>query len=405
MKRIKYSNIILYAVLVVVMVGMGTSISNADALMPSESRPVNVIFLIGDGMGPNQVRMAEDFQGSPLNMQTMPCQGTCFTNNYVGHVTDSAAAGTAIACGVKTIAGRIGMNALGTDSLPNIREFFEGMGKSTGLVTTTSVADATPAAFGAHNLDRSNFTEITSEYIELHKIDVILGGGVNHFFTRVLYDAEAKGYTIVRNRDELLETKATKLIGLFGGGNMLFEHLRDSELTPSLEEMTAKALSILEQNPKGFFLMVEGGLIDRAGHLPTTGSGAVTMWDKIKTNVEEVLEFDKAVKVAIDFAERDGKTLVIVTADHETGDLRKITGGFDLANTGVEVAERIQYLENNYMFLSAGHSGVGVPIFSFGPGAAEFSGKLDNTAFYHKIIELIEPSGSTEDYLDLAVAQ
>jgi alkaline phosphatase len=406
MKRVRTSKFMLFTISIAIVVSSVTGCLRSSTPKPIEDYPKNVIFMIGDGMGPMQVQMAADYKGSPLNMEEMLYCGQCSTLNVSGQITDSAAAGTALATGTKTSNGRVGMNANGLVVLPNIREYFAGRGKSTGIVTTTSIADGTPAAFGAHVLDRTYANEITESYIKTYEIDVVMGGGST---AALMTLAMGKGYAIARTRTELLDTRATKILGLFAIAHMPFEHERNSVLTPSLEEMTVKAISVLDRNPNGFFLMVEGGRIDHAGHLQTAGSDAVTMGYKIATCVGETLEFDKAVQAAIDFAERDGNTLVIVTADHETGDLRQRSGDAHIDHEPDRITcdheDLIEWLEEKYIFNSSGHSSTNVPVFAYGVGAERFTGVLDNTDFYHMIIDLVESPLENGAYIGRAVGQ
>lgn len=351
------------ALFLCVTLSFGISIGAIGAIEVSATgtpdAPKNIIFMIGDGMGPNQVGMAHDHIGRDLYMETMPYRGTSETSNSSGQVTDSAAGATALACGIKTRNERIGMTAsTSTDPIPvpNIREYFADMGKKTGLVSTVSITDATPAAFGAHNISRANQTQIAAEYIE-REIDIIMGGGGSNFSTELRNTAiNDKGYSLITTKNQLLSFDgSSKLLALFSDGNLPYYSADYPETVPTLEEMTANSIDILNQNEEGFFLMVEGGLIDGAGHA-----------NLIAENIGEVLEFDKAVKVAMDFAEQDGDTLVIVTADHETGGLQK---------NGT----------NDYEFTSTGHTGVNVPVFAMGKGAENFQGDMINTDIRKKI--------------------
>jgi len=318
--------------------------------------------MIGDGMGPNQVNMAHDSKGSNLNMENTPYQGTSATANASGGITDSAAGGTALACGVKTTNGYVGMNPA-QQAIPNLREYFAGMGKKTGMITTVNVTDATPAAFGAHNINRYNPLAIAEDYIN-NEIDIIMGGGAANFSTAIRDIAvNEKGYSLISTKDQLLATSADKLLALFTPGDFPYYIDGYPSNIPTLEEMTTKCIEILNKNASGFFLMVEGGAIDHAGHA-----------NLIPENIGETLEFDKAVKVAMDFAASDGNTLVIITADHETGALQK---------NGT-----------TYTFTSDYHSLVNVPVFATGAGASNFTGDMVNTEINAKIKQLLESSAT-----------
>jgi alkaline phosphatase len=180
-----------------------TSVINdfTQTVEAASSTPKNIIFMIGDGMGPNQILMAEQAKGSPLHMQNMPYKGVHSTSTVTGAVTDSAAAATALACGVKTIEGFVGVNRNG-QPLPNIREYCADLGKKTGLVTNTSITDATPAGFGAHTLSRTNHVDIAEQYIQ-KEIDLLIGGGAMHFNTDLRNTATQKGYTVITQKTNL----------------------------------------------------------------------------------------------------------------------------------------------------------------------------------------------------------
>lgn len=342
---------ILVAAIAIILVLSGVII----ALRTSGSKPKNLILLIGDGMGPNQVAMARDAKGGALYMDSIPYQGTSSTLNFYGETTDSAAGGTAIACGIKTKNRNIGVTH-DFQMVPNLREFMAEKGKKTGLISTVSITDATPATFGAHAKGRGRQTEIAAQYIE-NDIDVILGGGAAIFSDELRETAvKQKGYALVTTKEELAATKSGKILGLFADTEFPFYEDGYPEGTPTLEEMTIKAIETLSKNSKGFFLMVEGGLIDHACS------------DETKAEcIAEVLEFDKAVKAALDFTEKDGNTLVVVTADHETGSL-------------VYDSEA-----KEYDFLTASHSATDVPVYAYGVGASEFTGAMVNTDINHKI--------------------
>lgn len=305
-------------------------------VVPAQAQAVqakNVILLIGDGMGFSEVtlaRLATVGPGGRLAMDQMPYLAAMTTHSLDALVTDSSAGGTAIASGVKTNNHLIGVNPDLTP-LPSVLEDAARLGKSTGLLSTSRITDATPAVFAAHpKVPREAVgaaweNEVPEAYLG-SGVDVLLGGGLRHWIPKsstgsrrpdekdYLAMASQRGYRLLRSRAELLAVEAAgtqKLLGLFSSSYMPFEIDRDPAKVPSLAEMTAKSLEVLGKNPKGFFLMVEGGLIDIAGHY----------WDAAAL-VKEVVAFDEAVKVAMDFARRDGQTLVIVTADHATGGLR-----------------------------------------------------------------------------------
>lgn len=323
--------------------------------------PKNVILMIGDGMGVAQISLARLSLGAssqPLFMDTLPYAAFVNTQSANAVVTDSAAAGTALATGYKTNNGMISVLPDGTP-VETILESAVKLRKAVGLVTTTTITHATPASFGAHVNSRGDEGDIAIQYIE-KKIDVLLGGGRAMFAPKtskggrdLLGEAERAGYVIVDSRDSLLSARGSKLLGLFQDGA-----LTTDPPEPTLAEMTEKAIQVLSADNDGFFLMVEGGQIDWRCHDN----------DRVGT-IKQVLQFDLAVGKALDFARHNGNTLLIVTADHETGGLA-ITGN-DSISWG-----------------SKGHTGATVPLLAYGPGAERFCGVLDNTDVPKRIAEL-----------------
>lgn len=331
--------------------------------------PKNVILLIGDGMGIAQVTLARLSSGKALAMDSMPVGGFAKTYSANSAVTDSAAAGTALATGHKTNNGMISMLPDET-KIGTILETAEKLGKATGLLTTVMITDATPAVFASHAKTRKDQVGIAPQLLQ-EKVDVILGGGRQFFIpksqagskrddeTDVIAQAKANGYAYVDTREGLLSAKGNELLGLF----------EDTEMTteapePTLAEMANKAISILSRDKDGFFVMIEGGQIDRKCHA-NDAPGAI----------KQTLDFSDAVGTALEFARKQGNTLVIVTADHETGGLT-ILGSEEGGNA----------ITPN--FATKSHSAVNVPIFAFGPGAEAFGGVMENTDIPKKIAKL-----------------
>jgi len=296
-----------------------------------------VILLIGDGMGLQQRRIAGiiDGGGNPdhrLFLENMDTSGIAYNHSLDAIVTDSAASGTALATGHKTNNDMVSVTPDGK-KLPTILEICRDHGKSTGLITTVTIAHATPAVFGAHVENRDWYDLIAAQYLD-NKIDVLMGGGWKDFLpenaeeknnlpipasfkgTRkdgrnLLNDFIRSGYEFVYNREGLLKIdpqKTKKLLGLFSYGALNFEIDRDKKIEPSIEEMTDLAIKILDKDPDGFFLMVEGGQIDWANHS-----------HDVAGSVYDTIAFDKAVKVALDYASTHPETLIVVVNDHETG--------------------------------------------------------------------------------------
>jgi len=278
--------------------------------------PKNVIFYIGDGMGATQRRIPEEVYGKRLAMNTLPVLGMYTTHCTVNRVTDSAAAGTALATGHKTKNGYIAIDVEGKIAYESLAVAAKRMGKSVGLVTTCAITDATPAAFGANIDNRFMQNKIAEQYLE-QGFDIYMGGGLDNFRSppspRDLIKAfQSAGYHVVLDRKGLLSlspVKGTKVLGLFSKGNMpYYVDRKGSEEMPGLTDMVHVAIAILNQNPKGFFLMVEGGRIDHACHAN----------DPVAT-VGDLVEFDDAVQAGLDFGKVDSNTLILVGADHETG--------------------------------------------------------------------------------------
>ena len=217
------------------------------------------------------------------------------------------------------------------------------MGKATGLVTTSTITDATPAAFAAHADARSNTTEIANDLLTQTRPNVLLGGGGNGMTAA---GAEAAGYTVVQDRNALLalDTNATTYVsGQFGGSYVPYEYDGLGNL-PHLSQMAATALDILDNDPDGFFLVIEGGRIDHAGHA-----------NDIQRGVRETAEFANTVQLVLDWAAGRTDTLVLVTADHETGGMNVV------ADRGAGVAPDVTWT-------TTGHTGVNVPIYAWARG-------------------------------------
>jgi len=323
----------------------------------------NVVLLIGDGMSFAQISAARIHTSGAnglLYLERMPITGMIKTHSANKLITDSGAAATALATGVKTVNQRISMDPE-NKKLLTILEVSQQKEMATGLVATSQITHATPAAFGSHVKSRSNHSSIAIQLLE-HKINVLLGGGKAYFLPKsnpdgkrnddrnLIEEAQSQGYLFVNNREKLLTSNGSHLLGLFAEQGLT---TRDPE--PSLREMTKKALSILERTQKGFFLMVEGSQVDWACHD-----------NDQEESIRQMLLFDEAIKEVLDFAEKDGQTLVIVTADHETGGLA-INGG-KLDGSKIQLG-----------WTTKSHTGIVVPVFAFGPKAEHFSGVLDNT--------------------------
>lgn len=357
----KYLRTILEGVIVVIIGGVATTLIDR---IPTEPKVKNVIYLIGDGMGIAHItatQVAQDYE--PLNMERAEAVGLCKTYSANNRITDSAAAGTALATGYKTNNGMIGMTP-DKQPHPSIREKAEKSGMATGVVVTYPVTNATPAAFVAHVESRHNEDEIATYYLS-NELDVFMGGGSKRFDQRadsfnLLDELRGKGYIVAQDLAELEGVTEGK-VALLPTEDSMPAYLNGRG--DYLPEATAKALEILSNNAKakkkGFFLMVEGSQIDGKAH-----------GNDLEGMVAELKDFDNAVKVAFDYADQHPETLVVVTADHETGGLTIVNGNrkFDLHDHQVD-----------YIWTTHGHSGGMVPVFAYGNGAEHFSGVFENT--------------------------
>jgi len=326
--------------------------------------PRNIILMIGDGMGTAQVYAALTAKKGILNMARCPYSGFVKTNSANNYITDSGAGATAYATGQKTNNGYISISTDGK-VLPTILETAEKNGLATGLVVTCAITHATPAAFIAHTPNRDKYEDIAKDFLRTD-IDVFIGGGRNNFNHRadslnLLDSLRKRGYKIAANLNDIDIRNTPKLAALLSPGHLPKESEGRGDM---LSKASAMALTILKRNKTGFFMMIEGSQIDWGGH------------DKNKDYVvSEAVDFDNAVGTVLDFAVKNGETLVIITADHETGGFG-LTGG-DLSKGTVEGS-----------FIYGDHTGVMVPLFAFGPGADRFSGIQENTDVYKKMTEL-----------------
>jgi alkaline phosphatase len=325
-------------------------------------RAKNIILMVGDGMGVAQIYAGLTANHGKLNLEQ--CTSVGFHKNTASnaYVTDSAAGATAFACGQKTYNGAIGVDANG-NALPTILEIAEKNGVATGLVATCSITHATPASFISHQPSRSLDENIALDFLNTD-VNVFIGGGRKFFNQRTdgknLFDSlKNRGYQIANSIDEVQQIASGKLAAFLAEEQQAkFSAGRGDELVKSTET----ALRLLKDNRKGMFLMIEGSQIDWGGH------GNDTQYI-----VDEMIDFDNAIGKVLDFARKDRKTLVIITADHETGGFT-INGG-DMKTGKVEGK-----------FTTGSHTGVMIPVFAYGPGAENFSGMYENNEIFHKMM-------------------
>ena len=334
--------------------------------MPKGKKVKNIIFMIGDGMGLEQLSTAWIVNNRHLNItDNFPYVGLQWTYSASKLVTDSAAAGTALFTGSKTNNGMLAMSPDG-QPLETLPEYARSKGWKTGMSVVCRICDATPAAYAAHHANRDSLYSITSQMVDCG-LDFISGGGLKWWENRpdgrdLTAEVKAKGYTFVTDIESLKAVEEGPVIALTAY----------TELPPALDrgtehqEAVLKALELLDDNKKGFFLMVEGSCIDDWCHA-----------NKVGFAVEEILDFDRTVGAVLEWAAQDGETLVIVTADHSTGAMTLLGGNVEGQSVAVNYA-------------NTGHNGVALPVYAWGPGAEKFVGIYENTELSQMIKEIIK---------------
>lgn len=432
----------------------------------------NVIFMIGDGMGTTfttayryykddtetPVMEATAFDPYLVGMQTVYSADPYYEgreDDTKENIPDSASTATSMASGIKTYNGAIAVD-LEHEETKTVLETAKEKGKATGLVATSQINHATPAAFGTHDESRNNYEEIADDYYDdlingEHKVDVLLGGGTDYFVRddrNLTEEFQEDGYTYVTTKQELLKDTNQQVLGLFApvGLNKAIDR---PEEQPSLLEMTTSAIDRLNQDEDGFFLMVEGSQIDWAGHD-----------NDVVGSMSEMEDFAAAFEAAIEFAKEDGNTLVVATADHSTGGFSigregpyewhadaiqaatktpdymasLIAEGADIEKTlneyiefelteeeiqAVRVAvegtaeeeltteidnaiEHIFDVRSGTGWTTSGHTGDDVPVYAYGPGSEMFNGLIDNTTNAENIFEILGAESDTEQGGELA---
>jgi len=320
----------------------------------------NVIYMIGDGMGENHIIAGGIYKEQTLNIQKIQNKSYLKTASS-STVTDSAAGATALSTGHKTINGAIGKDKYGND-VQNLIEYANIKNMKTGLICTQILNHATPAGFSVHNSYRYNYDEIVQSQIE-SGIDLMLGGGTKYFkpYHSKIID---NSYKWINKLSELNNVeKEEKVIGTFAE-----ESISEETERTSLADMTNKALSKLE-NQNGFIVMIEGSCIDTYSHE-----------SNINKMLTEMIDFDDAVRIAMEYVDNHPDTLLIVTADHETG-------GLNL--NGVSSKEQ---LTDNLFTLINQHTETNVPIYAYGIGAEDVTkyNVIDNTSVYKFIKQGID---------------
>lgn len=331
---------------------------------PKGKKVKNIIFMIGDGMGLEQISAAWVSNGGKLNLDNFTKVGIQRTYSANKLVTDSAAAGTALATGHKTNNGMISMTP---DSVvvKSLAEEAMEKGKRAGAAVTCRVNDATPAVFFSHSPSRSNQEDIVAQMAS-SGVYFLSGGGIKYWKDRkdgrdITAEIQEKGYSFAATKEELMAVEEGPVVAL----------MAPKELDPALDRgdilpaSVTKALQLLD-NKKGFFLMIEGSMIDDGGHDNKAGH-----------TMEEIFDFDRTLGIVLEWAEKDGETLVVVTADHATGGMTLLSGS--IAEKRIRVN-----------FSTTGHNGVALPVFAWGPHSEDFVGVYENTELSDKIRKLIK---------------
>ncbi|MCY9673197.1 alkaline phosphatase [Bacillus pumilus] len=430
-----------------------TPVSTNAADKKQTKTPKNIIFIVGDGMGMPVIKAYRTFKQEKLGS---PKAQTVWDPHLVGmqtthpddprdNITDSAAAATAMATGKKTYNDAIAVNQ-DKEPLRSVVEAAKEAQMKTAFVVSSDITDATPAAFGTHNVSRKNKEQIADHFFDEkiggeHKVDILLGGGMQYFDRKdrdLVKEFKKSGYSILRSKDDLTSQSSSKMLGLFQEDE-LDRAIDRPKHVPTLKDMTLAALTQLNQdNSHGFFMLLEGSTIDSAGHE-----------NDVVGAMSEMEDFEKAVQTALQFAKKDQETLVVITADHATGGFsfgadgmtsetgykwdpapilaakktpvymaKKIAGGQsvrDVLHTNIDFSltkEEISQVENaaqsgkastiqlsiQHIFdqrsfsgwTTFAHTGEDVPVYAYGPGKAAFQGWIDNTKQGKNMFHIIE---------------
>ena len=336
--------------------------------MPPVTNEVkNVIIMIGDGMGLEQVSCAWVVNHGKLNLDNFPYVGLSRTYCTNELITDSGAGGTALAVGQKTAYSHVGTAADDSD-LPSVLVKAQELGKKTGVVVTCHFADATPCDFCCHNEYRYNQEDLIADYAECG-VDYLAGGGLDWFTVKrtdgrdITKEMAAAGYTVALTEDELLAAELP-VIGLLAPDNLPVAMERGDLYRHSV----ARGIDILskESGDKGFVMMLEGSCIDDWLH-----------GNDIEKAMEELLDFDRTIGDVLEWAAADGHTLVVVTADHNTGAITLQDGNLEEGLIGVH-------------FGSESHNGIAVPFYAWGPGSDKFTGIRENSDWGQLIASFVK---------------
>ncbi len=331
---------------------------------PSGKKVKNVILMIGDGMSLMHIYSAWTANRGKLYIENAPVTGLSKTYCANKLITDSGAGGTALSSGVKTMYHSVGVDVEG-NPIPSLISLAKDKGLSAGVAVTCRLWDATPADFCCHNIDRENEYEIVADYVNC-RADYVVGGGGLKFVNRpdgrnIYKELEQKGYQIAKSWEECLKLKTGKIFAVTDS----FDTPKPKDRGDRLAQSSLKGMNLLNKNNKGFFMMIEGSQLDDYGH-----------FNDLDMLMQETLDFDRTIGEVFKWAAEDGETLVVITADHETGGLTLLGGDKEKG-------------EIQCKFSTTSHSGVMVPVYAFGPGAENFTGIYENTAICDKIKKLL----------------
>lgn len=332
---------------------------------PKGKKVKNVILMIGDGMSLMHVYTAWAANRGKLWLENAQATGLSKTWAVNKLVTDSGSGGTSLATGVKTVYHAVGVDPEGKP-LTSLVDVAKELGKDAGMAVTCRLWDATPCDFCCHNIDRDKEEELVGDY-PTSGVDFVFGGGAQKFTNRkdgrdIFKELQKKGYHISRTLDDFFAYDKNSRI-------FAVPYDKDTPLPDERGDLLARAsmkgISLMNQNKNGFFMMIEGSQLDDYGH-----------FNQLDLLMKETLDFDQTVGEVMKWAAKDGETLVVVTADHETGGLTLVNGNKEEGR--VECC-----------FSSKDHTGAMVPVYAFGPGAENFTGIFENTDVFKKIKKLM----------------
>ena len=332
---------------------------------PKGKKVKNVILMIGDGMSLMHVYTAWAANRGKLWLENAQATGLSKTWAVKKLVTDSGSGGTSLATGVKTVYHAVGVDPEGKP-LTSLVDVAKELGKDAGMAVTCRLWDATPCDFCCHNIDRYKEEELVGDY-PTSGVDFVFGGGAQKFTNRkdgrdIFKELQKKGYHVSRTLDDFFAYDKNSRI-------FAVPYDKDTPLPDERGDLLARAsmkgISLMNQNKNGFFMMIEGSQLDDYGH-----------FNQLDLLMKETLDFDQTVGEVMKWAAKDGETLVVVTADHETGGLTLVNGNKDEGR--VECC-----------FSTKDHSGAMVPVYAFGPGAENFTGIFENTDVFKKIKKLM----------------